>query len=300
MALSLPDLVILILNGLFYSSMLFLIASGLTLIFGVMGILNVAHGGFYALGAYIAISLASAAIASGAPLLVWFLSLLGAALIVGVLGLAIEAGLLRPIYKREESYQLLLTFGILLILQDIVKIFWGLLPVGIPQLYLALGAIEVGERFYPIYNIFVILSGFLVALALWFWLARTTSGRIVRAASIDKEMTAALGVNVRSLYTFVFGLGAILGGLGGSLTIPIRTAIPGIGMEELILSFAVIALGGLGSVRGAFVGSLLIGMVRSVGITYFPELELAIIFLVLALVLMIRPTGLFGREDKRL
>lgn len=299
-AIPLSDIVILLLNGLFFSSMLFLIASGLTLVFGVLGVLNLAHGGFYAFGAYIAISLAGAAIASGSPMFVWFLALLGAALVVGIIGLIMEPTLIRPVYKREESYQLLLTFGILLILQDAVKMIWGFLPLSVPELYLALGGIDIGGRFYPTYNVIIIISGFIVALLLWLWLTKTSSGKIVRAASVDKEMTTALGVSVKRLYTLVFGIGAILGGLGGSLTIPVRTAIPGIGMEELILSFVVIALGGLGSMKGAFIGSLLIGIARSIGITYFPEVELAIIFLILAIVLIVRPTGLFGREEKRL
>jgi len=293
-----PDVIILLLlNGIFYSLILFIISLGLTLIFGVLGILNIAHGGFYALGAYFAVSLVGRALGLPIPALT-YVALFAAALLVGVVGLGIEPSL-RPIYKREVEYQLLLTYGIFLVIQDAIKFFWGLLPVSASEPYLLLGRIEVGGRVYPLYNIFVMVVSIISALILYYILYRTNAGRLIRATSMDKEMAIALGIDAKKIYMFVFALGGILAGLAGSVVAPMIAVQPGIGDEENTLAFAIIAIGGLGSLKGALIGSFIVGMVRSVGILFFPEIELAVIYLVMFIVLTIRPYGLFGKMERR-
>lgn len=295
--ITLDEIILLLLNGIFFSLSLFIISLGLTLIFGVLGILNIAHGGFYALGAYFAVSLVGQFLGFPTPTLP-YIALFVAALFVGIVGLGTEP-ILRPIYKREVEYQLLLTYGIFLIIQDAIKFFWGLLPVSASEPYLLLGKIEVCGRIYPLYNIFVMIISTISALALYYILYKTDFGRLVRATAMDKEMAIALGIDAKKIYMFVFALGCFLAGLAGSIVAPMIAVQPGIGSEETTLAFAIIAIGGLGSLKGALLGSFIVGMLRSVGVTFFPEIELAVIYLVMFVVLTVRPHGLFGKIEKR-
>ncbi len=299
--ISLTSLATTLLTGLFFSAMFLLISLSLNLLRSVIGVINFANGGFFALGAYTAVTVVGFMQAIALPIEMWYLGLVGAGIILGLLGVCVELGLLRRTYvEGEEIYQLLLTYGLGLVIYDVIKGVWGVFPLTIPQLYLHMGFIPIGDFGFPAYNLLVILSGYLISLLLWFWIYRTASGRLIRAAALDKEMSRALGIDVKKLYTLAFAVAIILAGLSGALVIPIRSAVPGMGTDETIVALAIIAIGGLGSLKGAFVASHLIGIARAFGIGYFPEIELAIVFIVTAIVLVVRPTGFFGREEKRL
>jgi branched-subunit amino acid ABC-type transport system permease component len=281
-----------ILNSLYYASTLFLLASGLSLIYGVMRIVNLAHGTLYALGAYITAGAVLAA--GGMPGLQYLLLPLGA---VGaaLAGALIEPTLLRPLYRRPEEYQLLVTFGLLLILEDVMRFFWGALPLTPSAPADTLGSSTILGTTYPNYNFLVIAVGVLAAAAMWAFVYRTRFGVILRATSQDMRMTAALGVDVRRVYVTAFSLGCFMAGLGGAIIVPISGAALGMGVDALILAFVVVVIGGLGSLEGALVGALLVGLFRTLGINFFPEAELAVLYLITALVLLVRPAGLFGR-----
>lgn len=286
-------LVIQILNSLFYASILFLIACGLTLVYGVMRIINMAHGNLYAVGAYVAawvgIQLAELPAAAG------FVVLLVGAAAAGLVGALLEPTLLRPLYKRPEEYQLLITFGLLLILEDGLRLVWGPHPLTASALSDLMGSLTLLGATYPTYNIFVILVGGLAAAGLWAFVYRTRFGVMLRATSQDMRMAAALGINVKRVYLQSFTIGCFMAGLGGAVVMPISGAVLGMGVEALILAFVVVVIGGLGSLEGALVGALIVGGVRTIGITYFAEIELAVLYLIAAIVLFIRPAGLFGR-----
>lgn len=280
------------LNGLTYAMLLFLITSGLSLIFGVLGVLNFAHGSLYMLGAYFCYTV-SAALHNwtGAFWIALFLS----PLIVAAFGLIIEVLALRTIYDRDEFYQLLLTYGLILVFDDIVKAIWGVRYKAIPHPELLTGTVNIWGRSFPIYNLFIILFVALIAFLLWFFIYKTKFGSMIRASSLDREMTLALGINVSLLFTSVFVIGSFLGGLGGALAGPIFSASPGMGSDYLIAAFIVIVIGGMGSLPGSFLGSLIIGQVESFGILFFPDFQLAFIYILMAVVLVIRPWGLFGK-----
>jgi len=283
-----------ILNSLFYASILFLIASGLTLVYGVMRIVNLAHGNLYALGAYVTGWVMGLLVGpmSGPPL---FLLLLSGAIAVAAVGAILEPTLLRPLYRRAEEYQLLITFGLLLILEDAMHLLWGPHPLTSGALPDLLGSSTIFGAVYPNYNILVIAIGFAAALALWAFVYKTKFGVILRATSQDMRMASALGVNVKRVYVQAFTLGCFLAGLGGAIIMPISGAVLGMGVEALILAFVVVVIGGLGSLEGAFAGAIIVGAVRTLGITYFAEIELAVLYLIAAVVLLVRPAGLFGR-----
>ncbi len=292
-------LIIQILNSLFYAAVLFLIAAGLSLIYGVMRIVNLAHGTLYALGAYVSAWIVGGAIGhaiSGTLGLVGLLLLLPlGAVAIAIVGAAIEPTLLRPLYRRPEEYHLLLTFGLLMILEDVMKLLFGGTPLSAGNIMDYMGSIPIGRLLYPIYNIFVILIGLLAAIGLWWFIYRTRFGVILRATSQDRRMASALGLNVGLVYIQAFAIGCFMAGLGGAVVVPAQAAVLGMGVDALILSFVVIVIGGLGSLEGAFVGALIVSFVRTAGIQFFPEIELAVLYLIAAVVLMIRPTGLFGR-----
>jgi branched-chain amino acid transport system permease protein len=280
-------------NSLFYASVLFLIASGLTLIYGVMRIVNIAHGNLYALGAY---ATAGIVLGSGSlsPVLL-FLLLPTGAVVAAAAGAVIEPTLLRPLYKRAEEYQLLITFGLLLILEDVMRFFWGAHPLmpGAPADIL--GSTSILGATYPRYNLLVVAVGFAAAAFLWAFVYRTKFGVILRATSQDMRMASALGVNVRKVFVQAFAIGCFMAGLGGGIVAPISGAAMGMGIDALILAFVVVVIGGLGSLEGALIGAIIVGAVRTVGITFFPEIELAVLYLIAAVVLLVRPAGLFGR-----
>jgi branched-chain amino acid transport system permease protein len=284
-----------VLNSLFYAAVLFLIAAGLSLIFGVMGIVNMAHGSFYALGAYLtAWSVAAAGTALPPAALFAFLPL--AAIAVALIGVLIESTLIRPFYRRPEEYQLLVTFGLLLVLEDVIRLVWGGTPLTANRLVDSLGLLQIGGLPYPVYNILMIGVGMVAALALWAVVYRTKFGVLLRATAQDRRMAAALGIDVGRIYVLAFGLGCFMAGLGGAIVVPSQAAVLGIGVEVLVLSFVVVVIGGLGSLEGALVGALIVSALRTITIQFWEEFELAALYLIAAIVLLIRPTGLFGRK----
>jgi branched-chain amino acid transport system permease protein len=269
---------------------IWLVAAGLSLIFGVLGVLNFAHGSLYMIGAYMAFTFAERL---GSP---FWVSVLLASLIVAIFGGIMERFFIRFVYKVEVVYQLILTFAFILILDDAVKMIWG--PVyKSPPIPAALdGSVMLLGRYFPLYSLFIIAVGPLVALGLWALLEKTWWGRIIRASASDREMASAIGVNVPRLFTSVFVFGAWLGGVGGALTVPIKIISPGMGTLVIIEAFVVAVIGGLGSLKGAFVGAVLIGLMHAYGTMYFPVFEMAFVFILLAAVLLVRPQGLFGTE----
>ena len=287
-------LIIQILNSLFYASVLFLIAAGLSLIFGVMRIVNMAHGTFYAIGAYATAWLVGRAVVLGLPPIGMFLLLPVGAAVVALAGFVIEPLLLRPFYRRAEEYQLLVTFGLLLILEDVIRFLWGGMPISADTVMDAVPPIHIGGLIYPGYNLVVVGIGALAAVALWAVIYRTKFGVMLRATSQDRRMASALGLNVGLVYVSAFAIGCFMAGLGGAIIVPAQTAVLGMGVDALILAFVVVVIGGLGSLQGALVGALIVSFVRTAGIQFFPELELAILYLIAAAVLMVKPTGLYG------
>lgn len=289
-------LVIQILNSLFYASVLFLIAAGLSLIFGVMGIINLAHGSLYALGAYVTAWAIESAIGS-VPVLALFVLLPVGAIAVGLAGLAIEPILLRPLYKRPEEYQLLITFALLMVLEDVMRFLFGGLPLSAAIVVDQMGSIVILGMVYPIYNFLVIAIGALAALALWALVYRSKFGVLLRATSQDRRMASALGINIGRVYVQAFGIGCFMAGLGGAIVVPSQAAVLGMGIDNMILAFVVVVIGGLGSLKGAFIGALVVSFVRTFMIQFFPEIELAVLYLIAAGVLLVRPTGLFGKPS---
>jgi len=285
-----------LLNALLYAAVLFLIAGGLSLIFGVMRIVNLAHGSLYALGAYVmAWGLGRLAGESGSEPVYLIALLPVAAVAVGATGAVVEPILLRPLYARAEEYQLLLTFGLLLILEDAMRYIWGPTPLTASPLWAAFGTLHLMGATYPRYNVVVILLGVLTAVLLWAFVFKTRFGVMLRATSQNRRMAAALGINVGGVYVQAFALGCLMAGLAGAVIVPIQGAVLGMGVDALVLAFVVVVIGGLGSLDGALVGALIVGVVRTVAIQYFPELELAVLYLIAAVVLITRPAGLLGR-----
>lgn len=287
-----------LLDGLIYASWLFLVAAGLTVIYGVMRILNMAHGSFYAIGAY-----------SGASLIGWyfsgehgspywsFLLLAGCALVAGlIVGLVLEQGLLRFMRGRDEILMVIVTYALLLILEDATKLLWGVDPYFAYQPYRLLGQSAVGEGLsFANYDLALIGVSVAIGLLAWFALNRTNPGRLLRAVIHDREIAVAMGVNVNAMFAATFAIGAMLGALAGSLTAPAISVTPGIGIEVIVLAFAVVVVGGLGSIGGAAAGALLVGLARSFAVHMAPQVELFVIYGVMFLVLAVRPQGLFGQ-----
>jgi branched-chain amino acid transport system permease protein len=287
-------LIIQILNSLFYASVLFLIAAGLSLIFGVMRIVNMAHGTFYAVGAFVTAWLVGRAVALGVPVAWTVLLVPLGAVAVALLGALVEPLLLRPFYRRAEEYQLLVTFGLLLILEDLIRLIWGGLPLSADPVMDLLPSVRIGDLLYPGYNFVVIGVGVVAAVLLWAVIYRTKFGVMLRATSQDRRMASALGLNVSLVYVSAFAIGCFMAGLGGAIIVPTQTAVLGMGIDALVLAFVVVVIGGLGSLQGALVGALIVSFVRTAGIQFFPEIELAVLYLIAAVVLMVKPTGLFG------
>jgi branched-chain amino acid transport system permease protein len=282
------------LNSLLSASIMFLIAGGLSLIYGVMRIVNLAHGNLYAFGAYVTAWTVGRALA-GAPTPLLYLLLPAGAVAAALLGAALEPTLLRPFYKRAEEYQLLVTFGLLMILEDVMRFLWGPYPLAASELWENSGSLSIGGNPYPTYNLVVIGIGLVAAGFLWAFVYKTTFGVVLRATSQDMRMASALGVNVNRVYVQAFTLGCFMAGLGGAIIVPSQSAVLGMGVDALVLAFIVVVIGGLGSLEGALVGALIVGVVREAGIAFFPEIELAVLYLIAALVLLARPAGLFGR-----
>ena len=288
-------IVIHVLNALLYSSVLFLIAGGLSLIYGVMRILNLAHGNLYALGAFVSAWAIGLAPGPNTPSVVFFLLLPVGAIAAAIAGAVIERTLLRPFYKRPEEYQLLMTFGLLMILEDVIRFIWGPAPLTATSVYASLGSIPIGDGRYPTYNLVIIGVGIVAAVFLWAFIYKTRFGVLLRATSQDKRMASALGVNVNLIFIEAFTLGCFMAGLGGAIVVPSQSAVLGMGVDALVLAFIVVVIGGLGSLEGALAGALIVGVVREFFVTMYPEVELAVLYLIAAFVLLVRPAGLFGR-----
>jgi branched-chain amino acid transport system permease protein len=290
-----------LIDGFIYASWLFLVAAGLTVIYGVMRILNMAHGSLYALGAYAAASALGWYYAGGGENLAMAFAIIAAsAILIGALtGLAIERGLLRLMYGRDEILMLLITFAVLLILEDVMKLIWGTTPYFAYQPYAALGRINIDVLTVSRYDLLVLAVSVVIGVGLWFWLERTKIGKILRSIIHDREVSEAMGVNVRRMFTITFMIGATLGAVAGGITAPIISVVPGLGIEVIVLAFAVVVTGGLGSITGAAVGAVIVGLARATSIHTMPELELFIIYAVMAGVLIFRPHGLFGQVIAR-
>jgi branched-chain amino acid transport system permease protein len=294
------QLLAVILDGLIYSSWLFIIAVGLTLIYGVMKILNIAHGSLYALGAYSAASLAGYWLNQGHAPMGSYAMMAVAALLVGLIaGPLIERGLLRFMYGKDEIVLVLVTYALFLILEDFVKLVWGVDPYFLYQPYGLLGSFDIANLTYPVYNLVLLGVAVVVGALLAWFLTRTRYGKMLIAVIHDREMAAAQGINVARVYFVTFTAGAVLGALGGALTAPMISVQPGIGAETIVLAFAVVVIGGLGSLPGAALAAVLVGLVRSAAVHYRPELDLFSIYLVMAVVLIARPKGLFTAQEAR-
>jgi len=272
---------------------IWLVASGLTLIFGVLRVLNFAHGSFYMLGAYLCYTCLRFLGVN-----FWLGVILGP-LAVCLVGFLVERYLLRQVYELELPYQLLLTFALVLIFDELVKMIWGAGSIGSPTVPGLSGSVEIAGRNFPTYNLFIMGFGPLVALALWAILEKSWWGRIIRASASDREMAAAIGVRVPSMYTAVFVFGAWLSALGGALAVPyVGLLTTGMGEAIIINAFVVVVIGGLGSLKGAFLGALFIGLLNSFGTRFLPSVDMFLTFILMGAVLLWRPQGFFSGVDR--
>jgi branched-chain amino acid transport system permease protein len=279
-------------TGLIVGSLLFLVAAGLTLIFGVLGVVNFAHGSFYMLGAYLALT---AYRLTGN----FAMAVLAAGIGVGLFGFIFERFLMRRVYKADVLMQLLVCYAVVLIMDDVVKIVWGaeFLSMGMPESFQA-PPFFIAGGVVPVFYVYLIGAAMLIALALWGILTFSRIGKIIRAAAQNPTMTSALGINTSLIYAAVFAFGGVLAGLAGGLAAPVRSMSPGMGFSILIESFIVTVIGGMGSVSGALVGALLIGLIRSFGTIGFPLFVEGLMFLAMVLILILRPNGLMGKESR--
>lgn len=279
-------------TGLIVGALLFLVAAGLTLIFGVLGVINFAHGSFYMLGAYFALS---AYRLSGS----FALSVVVAGLGVGLFGLLLERLFMRRVYNADVLMQLLVCYAFILILDDVVKIVWGpnFQSMGMPEAFQA-PPLLIGGGVVPIFYLYLMAAAGVIALVLWAILSKTRIGKIVRAAAHNPSMTSALGLNTSLIYAGVFAFGGMLAGLAGGLAAPVRSMSPGMGFSILIESFIVTVIGGMGSVSGALVGALMIGLIRSFGSIGFPLFVEGTMFFAMAVILIVKPSGLLGKAAR--
>jgi branched-chain amino acid transport system permease protein len=273
------------LSGISFAAILFLLTSGLSLIFGVMNIVNIAHGSYYMLGGYIGLTVYDV---TGS----YFLALLGGGISIGIIGIAMQRFFLRTYV--EHFPQVLMTMGFALIFRDLALLIWGGDPLSFPAPALLQGSIHLGEVVFPIYRLFVILLSIVVAIALWLFNEKTSFGAQLRATVDDKEMATGVGINVPLVSAFMFGLGALLAAIGGVVAAPFFGVYAGADFEVLPLAFLVVIIGGMGSLKGAAVGSILVGLVDNFGKALLPDLSYFTLFLPMAIILAIRPTGLFG------
>jgi branched-chain amino acid transport system permease protein len=282
------------LAGLAMAMLLFLISSGMTLIVGVTRVLNFAHGALYMLGAYLALTVVRSITESYIQFMfAIFLAPIGVAL----LGAIFEVLILRHVYRSEHSFQLLVTFALVLILGEFVKIPWGDQNYSVEVPNFLNGIIYIGDIIFPVYRIFIIFFGFSVGFSLWMFLYRTRWGMAIRAIASDREMVDAIGVNVKGLYTAMFALGSGLAGLAGALSAPIVAVGPSLHTNALIDAFIVVVIGGLGSVGGALIGALILCEINAFSLLAFPAATLVINFAIMAVILILRPWGIFGKPE---
>ncbi|WP_101295607.1 ABC transporter permease [Halegenticoccus soli] len=281
-----------VLNGLTIGMVYVLLAAGLSIIFGVMDVINFAHGEFFALGAYVGLSVALATGSGG-----FWVALLVAPLLVGLVGAGVERFTIRPLYGRNPLYHILLTFGLVLIFKDVITLIWGQQPYQFAKPPLLSGTVTLFGFDYALYSYFVIGIGALIALGTWLALTRTRYGLVIRAGSMDRDMVRYLGIDIDRYYTIVFAFGAMLAAVGGVVLAGRQNVAPGMGNAVIIPAFIVVVLGGLGSFRGAVVGGLLIGVIQTFVRSQFPFLEGLAVFLLMIAVLLLRPQGLFGNPE---
>jgi branched-chain amino acid transport system permease protein len=297
---AMSDLLTILMDAILYSSWLFTIAIGLTLIYGVMKILNMAHGSLYALGAYTAATFVGYWLSHGyAPLGSYGIMALAAIIIGLVMGPLIERGLLRFLYGKDEILLLIVTFGLFLILEDVIKLIWGVDSYFVSEPYVLLGSFDFAGWSYPVYNIIIVGVALAAGIGMLWVLKYTRQGKLLLAVIHNREISLAMGIKVDRFYLMTFTVGVMLAAIGGVVTAPTVSMVPGMGVEVIILAFAVAVIGGLGSFQGAALGSLIVGLVRSLAVRYLPELELFSIYIVMALVLLFKPQGLFSSTEAR-
>ena len=280
-----------LMNSLSMGMNFFIIAAGLSLIFGVLKVINFAHGAFYMFGAYLCYSITEM---MG---LNFFWGVIGAAIGLAILSLLIERSLFRFVYDKEHLMQLLLTFALVLILGDLAKIIWGTDQYSVSYPESLSGATNLGFAYYPSYRLLLCILGPVIFLSLWLFIERTRWGRVTKAATQNREMLAALGINVPIIYTGIFILGSALAGIGGALAAPFNSPTPGMDAVIIVECFVIVIIGGLGSLWGTFVGALIYGFVFNFGSVIIPNAQDIFAFLILLVVLLIRPWGLFGKPE---
>ncbi|TRW95426.1 branched-chain amino acid ABC transporter permease [Paracoccus sp. M683] len=296
-----------LLNGLQFGVLLFLIAAGLTLVFGIMDFVNLAHGVIYMVGAYLVVTFAAMTGSYGLGLLLTLPATLA-------VGLVLEFLVFRHLYDRSHLDQVLATFGLVMIISEAVEIIWGAAPLTVPIPQILSGSVPLlGPLRYPVFRLAIIAAGLLTALGLWFVISRTRIGMQLRAGASNRAMLSALGIDVRRLFTMIFAFGAMLAGFAGAMVAPILAVDPGMGESVLILAFVVIVIGGIGSIKGAFAGALIVGIVDTVGRIFGPialkavmdpaaaaqagrVLAPMLVYILMAVILALRPAGLFGQR----
>ncbi|NDF05445.1 MAG: branched-chain amino acid ABC transporter permease [Betaproteobacteria bacterium] len=289
-----------LIDGVTYASWLFIVALGLTLVFGVLKILNIAHGSFYALGAYVTATLVSLAASWALPPAMSLVAMLLAAVLVAVLVAPLtERGLLRFFYGRDEVLLVLVTYAMFLMMEDLTKLIWGANPYYVSEPYGMFGNIDIGTQTYVGYDFMLVALAVVVGLGVWWGLNRTRFGKIVTAVIHSAEVASSMGIQVSRVYMLAFAVGIFLAALGGAFTAPMLSVQPGLSVGVIIISFAVVIIGGLGSIEGAAIGALIVGVARALAVHVWPVAELFSVYLVMALVLMFRPQGLFQRIQAR-
>ena len=287
-------------DGVTYASWLFIVALGLTLVFGVLKILNIAHGSFYALGAYVTATLVAITASWALPPAMSLVAMLLAAVLVAVLVAPLtERGLLRFFYGRDEVLLVLVTYAMFLMIEDLTKLVWGANPYYVSEPYGLFGQIDIGSQTYVGYDFMLVALAVVVGLGVWWGLNRTRFGKIVTAVIHSAEVASSMGIRVSRVYMLSFAVGIFLAALGGAFTAPMLSVQPGLSVGVIIISFAVVIIGGLGSIEGAAIGALIVGLARALAVHVWPVAELFSVYLVMALVLMFRPQGLFQRIQAR-
>jgi len=285
-------------NGLVWGILLGLLAVGLTIIFGALDIINFAHGVLYMVGAYSAytFSLVITQVLGTTTGNFW-IALFFAPILVGLLGVIVEIFLFRPMYDRDIIYQFLLTFGLALVIQELVIIVWGSMPMSFPTPKILRGVVDMGFMFYPKYRLFLLVLTPLIMIAIWLFLEKTKYGSIIRAGTEDKEMVTLLGINIRRVFTMIFSFGAAMAGLAGALAGPVLGNLqPELGNTVLLPSFVVVVLGGMGSFPGAILGAILVGLTKGITTMIWAPASQVVVFALMALILIFRPQGLLGKR----
>lgn len=289
-----------LIDSLSYAAWLFIVALGLTLVFGVLKILNIAHGGFYALGAYTAATFVGwTASMQWAPAWSLVAMLLAAVAVAVIVAPLTERGLLRFFYGRDEVLLVLVTYALFLVMEDLTKLIWGSNPYFVTAPYALFGNFDVGNQTYVGYDVALVVLAIIAGLGVWWGLNRTRQGKVVLAVIHNAEIASSMGINISRVYTLAFGIGVFLAALGGAFTAPLISVQPGVSVSVVIVSFAVVIIGGLGSIEGAAIGALIVGFARALAVHFAPVAELFSIFLVMTIVLAFRPQGLFQRIQAR-